>query len=193
MFSLILLFYWVSIREYLPFFFFSSRRRHTRCYRDWSSDVCSSDLQLGAESVLRGELRPRTVQDMRTLAEIGLTLERDYLGSSSEASEWLAFAYRMDRAAQDALTEEERGRLHARFRELERDGDGLRDRVRAAGAEMAAPGEGVLDKALESLSAQGAEASTGDGAPDGDRRPSSPGGEGALRDLMRQRGARRPR
>src|SRR6266542_1930023 len=25
-------------------FFFSSRRWHTRCYRDWSSDVCSSDL-----------------------------------------------------------------------------------------------------------------------------------------------------
>src|SRR2546429_9005026 len=29
------------------FFFFSSRRRHTRCSRDWSSDVCSSDLFLG--------------------------------------------------------------------------------------------------------------------------------------------------
>src|SRR3989449_4524823 len=28
------------------FFFFSSRRRHTRCSRDWSSDVCSSDLML---------------------------------------------------------------------------------------------------------------------------------------------------
>src|SRR5947199_3300852 len=28
------------------FFFFSSRRRHTRCLSDWSSDVCSSDLQL---------------------------------------------------------------------------------------------------------------------------------------------------
>src|SRR5690554_8110434 len=26
-------------------FFFSSRRRHTRCGRDWSSDVCSSDLR----------------------------------------------------------------------------------------------------------------------------------------------------
>src|SRR5207248_8725345 len=26
------------------FFFFSSRRRHTRSYGDWSSDVCSSDL-----------------------------------------------------------------------------------------------------------------------------------------------------
>src|SRR5690554_8024617 len=28
-------------------FFFSSRRRHTRCGRDWSSDVCSSDLGNG--------------------------------------------------------------------------------------------------------------------------------------------------
>src|SRR5256884_151151 len=28
------------------FFFFSSRRRHTRCSRDWSSDVCSSDLSV---------------------------------------------------------------------------------------------------------------------------------------------------
>src|SRR6266496_4633441 len=28
----------------LVFFFFSSRRRHTRSLRDWSSDVCSSDL-----------------------------------------------------------------------------------------------------------------------------------------------------
>src|SRR6266498_4223471 len=27
-------------------FFFSSRRRHTSCGRDWSSDVCSSDLEL---------------------------------------------------------------------------------------------------------------------------------------------------
>src|SRR5437899_12243703 len=27
-------------------FFFSSRRRHTRCLSDWSSDVCSSDLGL---------------------------------------------------------------------------------------------------------------------------------------------------
>src|SRR5699024_11337215 len=29
---------------HLRFFFFSSRRRHTRSKRDWSSDVCSSDL-----------------------------------------------------------------------------------------------------------------------------------------------------
>src|SRR2546429_6845034 len=31
-------------------FFFSSRRRHTRCSRDWSSDVCSSDLLAPTES-----------------------------------------------------------------------------------------------------------------------------------------------
>src|SRR2546429_9753089 len=33
-------------------FFFSSRRRHTRCSRDWSSDVCSSDLFGNALSTL---------------------------------------------------------------------------------------------------------------------------------------------
>src|SRR5207245_3180493 len=33
------------LHGFLFLFFFSSRRRHTRCYRDWSSDVCSSDLQ----------------------------------------------------------------------------------------------------------------------------------------------------
>src|SRR6266704_642832 len=39
-------------------FFFSSRRRHTRSKRDWSSDVCSSDL--GARAVLpRAAVPPR--------------------------------------------------------------------------------------------------------------------------------------
>src|SRR3712207_6897224 len=33
-----------SLCVFLFFFFFSSRRRHTRYWRDWSSDVCSSDL-----------------------------------------------------------------------------------------------------------------------------------------------------
>src|SRR5437899_8143352 len=46
----------------LFFFFFSSRRRHTRCLSDWSSDVCSSDLNAFSDSgsrvilpYLRGE------------------------------------------------------------------------------------------------------------------------------------------
>src|SRR5437899_8343442 len=37
-------------------FFFSSRRRHTRCLSDWSSDVCSSDLE--AIEKPRAELSP---------------------------------------------------------------------------------------------------------------------------------------
>src|ERR1035441_6851450 len=43
-------------------FFFSSRRRHTRCLSDWSSDVCSSDLELPFVSVIdcRGEKRFRS-------------------------------------------------------------------------------------------------------------------------------------
>src|SRR5438445_13622276 len=36
----------------VSFFFFSSRRRHTRYWRDWSSDVCSSDLKLNGEPVV---------------------------------------------------------------------------------------------------------------------------------------------
>src|SRR3712207_7680345 len=39
------------------FFFFSSRRRHTRYWRDWSSDVCSSDL-------LRADPRLRIIQTL---------------------------------------------------------------------------------------------------------------------------------
>src|SRR2546421_1653332 len=48
------------------FFFFSSRRRHTRSDRDWSSDVCSSDLEaahvLGGEATMWGEwVSPETI------------------------------------------------------------------------------------------------------------------------------------
>src|SRR5438067_6834163 len=36
------------------FFFFSSRRRHTRSKRDWSSDVCSSDIRYGYDIDFEG-------------------------------------------------------------------------------------------------------------------------------------------
>src|SRR5207302_4939455 len=39
------------------FFFFSSRRRHTRFSRDWSSDVCSSDL--GEFASMQADVNPR--------------------------------------------------------------------------------------------------------------------------------------
>src|SRR2546422_5594099 len=48
------------------FFFFSSRRRHTRCSRDWSSDVCSSDLKLEVP-----EIQQQIVEIRATAREAG--------------------------------------------------------------------------------------------------------------------------
>src|SRR5207245_3387690 len=44
-------------------FFFSSRRRHTRCYRDWSSDVCSSDLEEVQECEDIGPVVAQSIHD----------------------------------------------------------------------------------------------------------------------------------
>src|SRR3989449_6714466 len=44
LYHFIISFLLLSLFIIIFFFFFSSRRRHTRCSRDWSSDVCSSDL-----------------------------------------------------------------------------------------------------------------------------------------------------
>src|SRR5699024_3249840 len=51
-------------------FFFSSRRRHTRSKRDWSSDVCSSDLQrILAITELIHEMNPEmSLEEARTRA-----------------------------------------------------------------------------------------------------------------------------
>src|SRR5699024_11381809 len=59
--SVVFLFYAFVIGNTTPFygfFFFSSRRRHTRSKRDWSSDVCSSDLTI--QSII-GVFQPKTV------------------------------------------------------------------------------------------------------------------------------------
>src|SRR2546429_4136363 len=63
------------------FFFFSSRRRHTRCSRDWSSDVCSSDLDKANRSRLKGARGPGLERGLEALAavrsETGLPLLTD--------------------------------------------------------------------------------------------------------------------
>src|SRR5699024_11699859 len=61
-----------------PFFFFSSRRRHTRSKRDWSSDVCSSDLLLSGNF---GVLVTTTDEDPEVATEE--TSRRRYLNLSS--------------------------------------------------------------------------------------------------------------
>src|SRR5947199_8222601 len=58
-----LLLYVLFILFNIFFFFFSSRRRHTRCLSDWSSDVCSSDLDLLLVITDADNVRSHIVQD----------------------------------------------------------------------------------------------------------------------------------
>src|SRR6267142_5151099 len=50
--------------RYFIFFFFSSRRRHTRLPCDWSSDVCSSDLPRDALPGTMAELLARCLAEL---------------------------------------------------------------------------------------------------------------------------------
>src|SRR5699024_12197163 len=58
-------------------FFFSSRRRHTRSKRDWSSDVCSSDLVDGLLDELQRTIDPQERLDISEQVQ-RLLLERGY-------------------------------------------------------------------------------------------------------------------
>src|SRR3712207_8041405 len=69
---------WLHNRSFvLLVFFFSSRRRHTRYWRDWSSDVCSSDLDLHAAALADDAL----VADALVLAAVALPV----LGGTEDA------------------------------------------------------------------------------------------------------------
>src|SRR5438874_8252676 len=50
-------------------FFFSSRRRHTRSLRDWSSDVCSSDLPQRVFALGNGQALERQPVRLRSLQQ----------------------------------------------------------------------------------------------------------------------------
>src|SRR5258707_12019073 len=69
---------------FLFFFFFSSRRRHTRYWRDWSSDVCSSDLELALQEIIGpglDHIAPRRRGLLHAEAEVAQTrLDQDRLG-----------------------------------------------------------------------------------------------------------------
>src|SRR5215203_5066777 len=56
-----------SIARKRRFFFFSSRRRHTRYWRDWSSDVCSSDLDVlrPGKALVGARTKPRNLDAVR--------------------------------------------------------------------------------------------------------------------------------
>src|SRR3989442_11974287 len=56
-------------------FFFSSRRRHTRCGRDWSSDVCSSDLAGPERTVVQIDAPDGAARHRTALGEIRADVE----------------------------------------------------------------------------------------------------------------------
>src|SRR5256885_12417470 len=72
------------------FFFFSSRRRHTRLQGDWSSDVCSSDLDRRVlEERARDELldfEPDQFEDV-TVDQIGLGQHDDAARNAEQAAD----------------------------------------------------------------------------------------------------------
>src|SRR5438874_1514428 len=63
------------ISFFLFFFFFSSRRRHTRSLRDWSSDVCSSDLARVSEGELCDLVTHRVDSAIDQLRREGLPIK----------------------------------------------------------------------------------------------------------------------
>src|SRR5699024_1538129 len=64
---------------YHSFFFFSSRRRHTRSKRDWSSDVCSSDLPTFHPHACTYVETPAEIDELLARTDVGLTLDTGHL------------------------------------------------------------------------------------------------------------------
>src|SRR5208337_5465133 len=88
------------------FFFFSSRRRHTRYIGDWSSDVCSSDLGAAGRALTCSAIKPQGLPP-EGLAEIaeqmalgGLDYIKDDHGLADQGA--APFAARV-RACADAV------------------------------------------------------------------------------------------
>src|SRR5436305_4819103 len=90
------IFFFFSCFLFLFFFFFSSRRRHTRCGRDWSSDVCSSDLALPRHRP------PIVVHDWRSFHTVPLAARRAFVKRRKEiatAPERIVVALEIGRAS----------------------------------------------------------------------------------------------
>src|SRR2546430_5551940 len=76
------------------FFFFSSRRRHTRFDCDWSSDVCSSDLDLSDDLETEEDVQENTDEHddleravVRGRQKIGVEREQQERGDLAQRSE----------------------------------------------------------------------------------------------------------
>src|SRR5690606_39610934 len=107
-------------------FFFSSRRRHTRFSRDWSSDVCSSDLMIGSLGVLDDV----TVTQSATVAELA------HANPESSFGELYGAASRIGRAHIGSVVNTKIGRASCR----ERGESAVREEAWKQGGKAAAVG-----------------------------------------------------
>src|SRR2546429_1039833 len=99
----------------MEFFFFSSRRRHTRCSRDWSSDVCSSDLtnrgSLGSQLHISWDLKGlQPIEDGGVSAPWCARLARNWFDPRDRATFHLQIHFRVSRSEEH--TSELQSRLH---------------------------------------------------------------------------------
>src|SRR5207253_7687712 len=92
-------------------FFFSSRRRHTRWPRDWSSDVCSSDLE---QEVIELRLLAGIIVSVTWVRRPGQKAQFDHL---------LLKLPMLGQIAKKFSTSQKIGRASCRERELVEDGD----------------------------------------------------------------------
>src|SRR5215471_18760661 len=118
--------------RHVYFFFFSSRRRHTRSLRDWSSDVCSSDL------VVTGGTRGIGMMMARGLLQAGASVyisSRKPEAGEAAAAELSPYGTVISVPA-DLAREEECQRLAA---EVGRNEEGIHVLVNNAGTNWGAP------------------------------------------------------
>src|SRR5699024_12014425 len=90
------------------YFFFSSRRRHTRSKRDWSSDVCSSDLVLQIGPV--GDLEPADLP----LGDLGVAQRRIHGAVEHEPADGVREVFGIDRPEERRSEERREGKSGGR-------------------------------------------------------------------------------
>src|SRR2546429_7007198 len=94
-------------------FFFSSRRRHTRCSRDWSSDVCSSDLLASAVQAVPVDFLTSARHAVVTPSQVSARSHSPAAARQTVPADLMASAGQVARSGERRVGEEGRSRWAA--------------------------------------------------------------------------------